>query len=348
MTSTVTETTPPPASANDFVMHQVPMVYNILHQFMKLFWTGVPSEDAWCQDILGSQMERLEKCRADVDPSLLVELAGKCTKEFGTLWKNKDAKTLFQAPVHPIIQFIGGERLFLELSETDRDSIYWTQIKSDGTTCNLISALIESCIFVEIFLTDLMTLDMSEMFSSRANIESSINGIQRIFDAAVISKPKKEKKETSEEEKEVVEGGGEVDLMSNLGNYFKKDRETREANQREPLEVMKELVDSMKEEMSSEEGQDEFIARMKEMKDGQGEFGEVYEGLQLMLSGKGSKKDFSSVMENLLKKVTSINDVDIPPGMVEMISSIAKDPSTMSKIPDLGSISQLLGKLKQQ
>jgi hypothetical protein len=67
-----------------------------------------------------------------------------------------------------------------------------------------------------------------------------------------------------------------------------------------------------------------------------------------MLSGKGSKKDFSSVMENLLKKVTSINDVDIPPGMVEMISSIAKDPSTMSKIPDLGSISQLLGKLKQQ
>jgi hypothetical protein len=85
---------------------------------------------------------------------------------------------------------------------------------------------------------------------------------------------------------------------------------------------------------------------MNEMKNGQGEFGEVYEGLQLMLSGKGTKKDFSGVMENLLKKVTATNDVDIPPGMVEMISSIAKDPTSVSSMPDIGSISQMLGKLK--
>jgi hypothetical protein len=305
---------------------------------MKLFWTGIPSEDAWCQDIIGAQMERLEECRSDSDPSLLVELATKCNKELGSVWKNKDAKTLFQHPVHPIIQFIGGERLFLELSEVDRDTIYWTQIKSDGTACNLIASLIESCIFVEIFLTDLMTLDMSEMFSSRKSIESSINGIQRIFDAAVVSKPKVDKKEEETQE--------DTDIVSNPGKFFKRDRETREANHKEPLEVMKELVDSMKDEMNSEEGQDEFIARMNEMKNGQGEFGEVYEGLQLMLSGKGTKKDFSGVMENLLKKVTATNDVDIPPGMVEMISSIAKDPTSVSSMPDIGSISQMLGKLK--
>jgi hypothetical protein len=267
-----------------------------------------------------------------------VDLATKCDKDLGNSWKNKDATTLFQHPVHPILQFIGGERLFLELSEIDRDSIYWTQIKSDGTTCNLIAALIESCIFVEIFLTDLMTLDMSEMFSSRKNIETSINGIQRIFDAAVVSKPKVEKKKDKEETE---------DIVSNPGKFFKKDRETREANHKEPLEIMKDLVDSMKEEMNSEEGQDEFIARMNEMKNGQGEFGDVYEGLQLMLSGKGTKKDFSGVMENLLNKVTAINDVNIPPGIVDMLSSIAKDPSSISSLPDIGSISQMLGKLKQ-
>jgi hypothetical protein len=304
-------------SANEFVRHQVPMVYNLLHQYMNLFWSGIPAEDLWCKDCLEASMIRLDREKTNDDPSLLVDLATKCDKALGTAWKNKDAKTLFQEPVHPIITFIGGESFYNRLSETERDTIYWQQVKGTGSTCNLVLSLIEACTYVEVFLTDLTTLDMSEMFSSRAKIESSFNGMRRIFDAALPT--------TSTEPKTPVPNEV-IDAKESPHLFLKQQREAREAKAINPLEHLKIMFESMTKDLTVDD-YDEFTENIAEMQQGKGELGGVFQGLQSMLvTGNNSPQNMSGLLSKLTGAISGIDKskgTTPPPDMTALLSQLS-------------------------
>lgn len=250
----------------------------------------MPEHDIWCTSHLKASMDRLEECQNCEDPSLLVDLSTNCNKVLGTAWAARDTVTLFKSPVHPIINFIGGEAFYNLLSETERDTIYWQQVKDNKTTVNLVTSLIEACTYVEVFLTDLNTLDMSEMFSSREKIQSSFNGMRRIFETAIPT-PKLPVPASSC----VV-----VDAMENPHLFLKQQREARETKAVNPLEHLKDMFENMTKDLTGED-YDEFTDHVAEMNAGKGEMGNVFQGLKSLLVNGGSNKveNLTGIMSQL-------------------------------------------------